>query len=189
MYKIKFIKNTDLMKYFKPKEVLGYCKKCPNFGRIWSCPPHNFNIKKYTAKFKYACIICLKIEVGHLNSQTEISDHFHSERRKFNTKMLSLETKLMGSEVLFSGECHFCKPCSRINNQSCINKIKLRYSLESLGFKVSDICENILDEKLEWINSKKTYCLRSIGAILNHSELSICEIKKLLNQEEKYEKT
>jgi predicted metal-binding protein len=172
MHKIKPVKISDLMKYFKSEEVLGYCSKCPNHGKIWSCPPHNFDIKKYLNNYKFAHIICLKIDISHINDKKESIELFHQKRKLFNKNLLSLEAKFESTKVLFSGECYLCNPCRRINNLPCNNK-NIRYSLESLGLNVSDICENILDEKLEWKENMNIKYLRSIGAILSQEKLNI----------------
>jgi predicted metal-binding protein len=181
MHKIKSVSIENLMEFFNPAKVSEYCKECPNYNNLWSCPPHNFNPEEHIKKFKEANIICLKIDISHLNDKKNAIKLFHKKRKKFNLELLSLETKIANSTVLYSGECHFCDSCTRQKGLPCSNKEYLRYSLESLGFKVSDICENILNEKLEWYNTKKQNYLLSVAAIFTESKVNNEIIQKTMS--------
>ena len=35
-----------LDKYVDVPAFLEACKACPNYGRIWSCPPYDFQVSK-----------------------------------------------------------------------------------------------------------------------------------------------
>ena len=179
MIKIERVLISELMKHYKPDEVIGYCENCKNYGQIWSCPPHDFVIEKYLTEFKYAYIISIKIDISKCETQDKSIKLFHAKRKRFNISLLELEKKITGTKVLYSGECHFCKSCSRKQNLPCIDKSKIRYSLESLGLKVSDICENILHEKLQWQKDKKIDHLFSIGAVLSKTEINISLTEQL----------
>ena len=36
-----------LDKYVDVPAFLEACKACPNYGRIWSCPPYDFQVSDY----------------------------------------------------------------------------------------------------------------------------------------------
>jgi predicted metal-binding protein len=88
-----------------------------------------------------------------------------------NNKLLDIESKLPNARVLFSGNCHFCENCSRKDGTPCVEPNKMRYSLESLGYKVSDICENILNEKLQWEKGTRPSYLFLVSAILTNDAI------------------
>lgn len=179
-YQIEPIDMEQLMKYYKPDEVFSYCSSCPNHGKIWSCPPHKIDIEKYLSPYEQAWIIKAKINLElenidkektnieyskNLEHQTKIV--FSKARREFGDKLFELEKENPKSTILLAGNCYQCKECTKKQGKPCRYPDKLRYSLESIGFLVSDIVEDILKDKIEWIEEGKipTYLL-SIGAIL-----------------------
>ena len=40
----KVITMTQLFEYYRQEEVEGYCKTCPNYDKIWSCPPYDLDV-------------------------------------------------------------------------------------------------------------------------------------------------
>lgn len=176
-YQLEKIDIKQLMTYYKPKQVFEYCSSCPNHGRIWSCPPHHINIEKYLSPYKQAWIIGAKVHINQkeLESQNlqakEIEKQgkiiFSAARREFGNKLFELEKQNKKSTILLAGNCYQCKECTKKQGKPCPYPDKLRYSLESIGFLVSDIVKEVLNDEIQWIQEGKlpTYLL-SIGAIL-----------------------
>lgn len=147
-----------LYQYFKPIEVEGYCAACPNYGRIWSCPPFDFDVKSYLAPYTHVLIIGVK------------TTDFEATRRQFGDilKQLSaLSTKLNSLEVLIAGNCYDCEVCTKVEGGTCILEEGTKYSLEALGFHVGDICEKLLDAPLDWSGNDGTFM--TVGAVLSNS--------------------
>ena len=150
-----------LYQYYKPVEVEGYCSACPNYGRIWSCPPFDFDVTSYLAPYEHVLIIGLK------------TADFEVTRRRFGDIIKGIsETKEIEEieevEVLIAGNCYHCEVCTKTIGEPCILKEGTKYSLEALGFHVGDICEHILDAPLDWSGSDGTYM--TVGAILSKSK-------------------
>ena len=40
---------------------LEYCKQCPNYGKVWSCPPYDFSPEEYWKKYRMLHLISVKI--------------------------------------------------------------------------------------------------------------------------------
>ena len=147
-----------LYQYFKPIEVEGYCKACPNYGRIWSCPPFDFDVKSYLAPFTHVLIIGVK------------TTDFEATRRQFGDilkQVSALSTKLNSLEVLIAGNCYHCEVCTKVEGGTCILEAGTKYSLEALGFHVGDICEKLLDAPLDWSGNDGTFM--TVGAVLSNS--------------------
>jgi len=147
-----------LFKYYKPVEVEGYCSACPNYGRIWSCPPFDFDVTTYLAPYVHVLIIGLK------------TADFEVTRRRFGDILNGIsETKEIEEiEVLIAGNCYHCEVCTKTIGEPCILNEGTKYSLEALGFHVGDICEHILDAPLDWSGSDGTFM--TVGAILSNSK-------------------
>lgn len=142
------IKN--LLMYHKPEEVFGYCKRCPKYGQYWSCPPYDFNILDLINKFTHATVIGVRINLLKSGSKDDAIAEFFKKREALSRKLIEIESIHPNTEVLYGGNCAFCDNCSRSANLPCIAPDKKRFSLESLGFKVSEITKDFLEEELQW---------------------------------------
>lgn len=203
-YAINRVTVEDLKKYYNPKVINEFCFQCNKHNKVWSCPPLPFKDIDYITKFKYCYIISGKVSINKIpsnllsemvahafkkysdisKSKDEFSDIFNGiyyTFREFNdSKILELEKSFPSSIALVSGRCLICEPCTRINNSPCKYPHKLRYSLESLGFDVSSIIENILGEKIQWSNTTKPEYVTCVSALLSNTDLSIKEIENNL---------
>ncbi len=147
-----------LYQHYKPVEVESYCSACPNYGRIWSCPPFDFDVTTYLAPYSHVLIIGVK------------TTDFEVTRRRFGDilKGISETMEIEAIEVLIAGNCYHCEVCTKTIGEPCILKEGTKYSLEALGFHVGDICEHILDAPLDWSGSEGTFM--TVGAILSNSK-------------------
>lgn len=152
-----------LMTYYDAKKVENYCMNCPNYGRIWSCPPHEFNTEAYLRKYEMAHLYALKIHIPAGTSKDDIMTIFQRERRTFSDWVIKKEA---GGTALIAGNCYQCEICSRTEGKPCILKEKKRYSLESLGLIVGDITSQLFDIDLKWPEEGQESYLVTIGAVL-----------------------
>ena len=163
----RIIDLKELYNYYEPLKVEGFCRSCPNYGRIWSCPPHEFDPCSYLEPYKFVMIIGEKIFLQEDISKEELNQHFQSARRVFGNFLISLAEKEENLEVLIAGNCFLCNVCQREANLSCIYQERLKYSLESIGFLVSGITRDILDIELEWPSADKNpEFLLMVGAVM-----------------------
>ncbi len=204
-YIVKQCTIDELLKYYNPKTINKYCESCDKFSKVWSCPPLSFSDLEYVSKYKYCYIISGKTYINQIpkdelnnlinysltkysdisNGNDEFSNTFNGlyySFREFNdNKVLSLESYFNDATALFSGRCLVCNNCSRNNNMSCIFPKKLRYSLESLGFDVSEIIENIVNDKIQWSNNSKPEYVTCVSGLLSNSKISEEKILEILN--------
>ena len=179
-YKIKSVKLSAISRFFKPQEVFGYCKSCPNFQQNWSCPPHAFDTEKYANRYDKINIIGVKIRTNADQSKEESLAQYNEKRSSFNRKLLKIEAKYQDSKVLYSGNCDYCETCNKQISSACANIDKMRHSLESLGYDVAGICEEVLDENLKWATDSPPEYFFSVLAVLTNEEISPKKIIAIL---------
>lgn len=155
---------------------MGLCRACPNFGKMWSCPPFE-SLPPILDSITAQCRLFLyeidippsESSIGRL-SQQEIRRIYDSARAEIDPKLLALGKNLPSdSLVLLGGSCANCPlpKCARLENKPCPRPEFMRPSLESLGFDVIAIAKKIFGADLEWATSSKTpQTLRIVCAIL-----------------------
>lgn len=151
------LSKEALFAYYMPTEIHGYCQKCPNYHKIWSCPPLIFNPKDYLTP--YECFVVMGVQ----------TKTFDATRRSFGKTLIEF-AETNSCEVLIAGNCHYCTSCNRINNQPCLNPKKMKFSLEALGFHVGEICENVLKVPLDWSKVDPTFMTVGLLMFKNHKE-------------------
>jgi predicted metal-binding protein len=140
--------------------VMSYCAACPIFGRNWSCPPFDFDVDEFLARYDYAYIFGVKMIHGEktreaYNTQKSSLKYSVWLMDNVNLKLLDilhgLERKYPGSRGASGGSCKICKSCARIDSLPCRFPEKMRNSIESLGFDVSMISKELLGLELVWM--------------------------------------
>lgn len=175
--------------YFRPKVFIEFCKGCKYYNKIWACPPYDFNIMKMLEDYQYAYIIGSKFYINELSEDfkqlLDYKDIEYVTTEIYKTARLILDEKLgiiWNREkhlcVLFAGRCLVCGNCTREKQISCIHPEKMQYSLESLGFDVSSICEDILGDKMLWAIENLPEYFILISAVFSQEKLDIEEIYK-----------
>jgi len=172
VFKVRSVPLSKLSGYYRPDEVLGYCKACPGYGRNWSCPPHAVDVETLFRTYRYACIIGAKVRLTDFNDRDDALAHYHTRRRILNERLLDIESDLSAAHVLFSGNCNLCRTCCRKDGRTCIQTDKMRYSLESLGYDVAGVCEAFLDYRLRWDRGQMPEHMVLIAAVLSWGTLN-----------------
>jgi predicted metal-binding protein len=144
-----------------PDRVWGYCVPCPNHGKKWSCPPFGFDVPELLGRYKYAYLFGVKMiyddETRALAGTKEKAlDTAVGLMRKVNTDLQELlrgiEADYPGSLAASGGTCRICDTCARPEDKPCRFPDKMRPSVESLGFDVTMITEELLGIKLVWFD-------------------------------------
>jgi predicted metal-binding protein len=147
--------------YRHADKFIVYCKKCNRYDTCWSCPPFDFNTDAELSHYKTAWIIGTKINLENdvietyrgWNLCTPLTYRIVKKvRRTLDNKLLNLEKKYAGSRAFFAGTCHLCPPekCTRIIGKPCIFPEKVRPSLESFGFDISQTSLHLLNVEMKW---------------------------------------
>lgn len=154
-----------LENYVDVPTFLEACKACPNYGKIWSCPPYDFSVEEYWRKYQTLQLLAVKItfngeSVSRTYTQEEIrrilDDTIFAQKKILGEMLFDEEKKLPGSVSLSAGSCSRCKNgCTRASGKPCFHPDGMRYSIESLGGNVGLTIEKLMGLSLEWMEEGK----------------------------------
>lgn len=146
-------------KYVRAEEFIKYCRECPNFGKLWSCPEYDFDTAEYFNKHRMLKVIGLRIiyspgerEKTYTKEEMAraISSGLKAERKALDEYLRKLEEET-GGTALNAGSCTLCpEGCARPEGRPCRFPDKMRYSLESLGADITATIGDLLDIELKW---------------------------------------
>ncbi len=162
----KIVSKEAIFKYYEPKRVEGYCKVCPNYNKLWSCPPLDITAVSYLEPYDFVLLVCEKITKQDKDeSETPIDTYFQKSRRLLGDELIAL-SESPEFEVLIAGNCYLCDECLRKVGKSCRHETQMKYSLESIGFLVGDIAKELIGIELEWPEpGAEAKSLMTVGAI------------------------
>lgn len=177
----------DIKNYFRPESFIDYCKACQYYDKIWTCPSYDFETAKLLEGFQYIYVIGSTLKFNELEGslkaliETEKAEYAANEiylaaRMVIDGKLTGIGDRDKSVSVLLAGRCLACSRCTREKQLPCIYPEKAHFSLESLGFDVSSICEDILGDKLLWTQKGLPEYLTLVSAILSHRKLNIQDI-------------
>lgn len=154
-----------LEKYVDIPTFLNACKACPNYGKIWSCPPYDFDVEKYWNQYETLQLLAVRIEFDkESTSKAYASDELNrilnetlfAQKQSLSEMLFEEEKKISGSISLSAGNCTLCKNgCAKAFGSPCLHPDKMRYSLESLGGNVGLTIEKLMHLSLEWMEEGK----------------------------------
>ena len=52
-----------------------YCKACPNYDRLWSCPPYTFDVEAFWNQFQTLDLFAVKIIYNDNYAGKQFSEH------------------------------------------------------------------------------------------------------------------
>ncbi len=164
MYTVKMFQSDISMeafirRYRDAEKYKAYCRACPNYNTRWSCPPLTFDAEEELAKYRHVAVVALKMTydedtIKQADTAEKIKsvtwDTLMKEKAKMEERLGGVEAEITGSRGLSSGGCHRCTVCTRTEGKPCRFPDKMRYSLDSLGFDLSAITQDLLGIKLCW---------------------------------------
>ena len=185
-YFVEYRKSSMLLTSFRQKyqnreKYMAYCRECPRYNTVWSCPPLAFDVGAYLGRFAWVNVLCAKI----VPSSRVITDADTPEKIKavgwemllsvkldMEEKLRRLEKSLPGSVSLSSGGCNLCKACSRRDGIPCRQPDKMRYSLDAFGFDLTAITKDMFDIDILWCKERLPDYFTLIHGILTTDEMS-----------------
>lgn len=143
--------------YVNVNEFLEYCRSCPNFDKVWSCPSYDFEPEEYWRKYSSLYVLGYKINFDGSESEERSLKIMAEVKEKITRELFELEKTHPGSVSLSAGSCSLCGKgnCTRISGKPCRYPEKMRYSIESLGGNVGKTVHDLLGIPLEWIEEGK----------------------------------
>ncbi len=148
-----------IRKYQDQEKFMAYCRECPNYNTLWSCPPLSFDANELLKGFNYIQLVAVKViydekTIRSADTPEKVKEITTNSLREVRTRlaesMLSLEQEFPGSISLSSGGCQLCEHCKRLDNLPCCLPEKMRHSLDSFGFDLTAITAELLQIELKW---------------------------------------
>lgn len=158
--------GTYVKEYVDVDYFLNLCRECPSYGRVWSCPPYDFNPVSLLKSYDMFHIQGYVIKYSGERTEKEMIEVLREVKQKLSKELRLQEDD--SSMALEAGSCNECERCSRSDGKKCIHPEKMRYSVESLGGNVTKILEELCGKRIQWIdgNSLPNHFIL-IGGILH----------------------
>lgn len=148
-------------KYYNPQRFLDYCKECPSYGRVWSCPPGVPDTVRYLSGYDTIRLIAVKViydsqtvklsktlPAEEINLLMDLS--YGKVKEAMRETILSVRNLIEHSIAVAAGECKICNHCARVENKPCRFPDRSLYSFSALGFDLSKISTEILNIPILW---------------------------------------
>ena len=132
------------------EKFLALCASCPNYGKIWACPPLPLDPMEIWQGYETLRLYALVLTPGEGMDMDGLMAAFLQEKTRLSRQVLELEKKIPGSLSMAASTCLSCSPCLRTEGKPCCHPEQLRYSIEALGGDVGLTMEKYLHRPIKW---------------------------------------
>lgn len=148
-----------LTDYCRPEQFCPLCRDCPDYGRVWSCPPRIPSAQELLSPYQTAHLIGVKlIYPPELRARADTPERtellrqatYGKLKRRVLDALLCLERQCPGSYTVAAGRCEWCDRCAREEGRPCIHPDRMRYSFSAFGFDLGRISAELLGVPLVW---------------------------------------
>lgn len=159
--KVKAVPVSEwLSKYCFPGKFLDACKACPDYARVWSCPPGLPGARELLGGYRTAYVVGVKVLYGERERERALRSPEEAEAVRQETygavkkslldALLALEKVCPGSTTIAAGRCEQCEECTRPHGLPCRKRSRMRYSFSAFGFDLTAIAGELLGMELLW---------------------------------------
>ena len=184
-YSVEYRKSSMPLTVFRQKsqdhdKYMAFCRKCPRYNTVWSCPPLAFDVNAYLERFSWVNVLCAKIILSnHVITKADTPEKIKTVgweillavKLDMEEKLRQMEKHISGSVSLSSGGCNLCKECSRKDGKPCRQPDKMRYSLDAFGFDLTAITKDMFDIDILWCKEQLPDYFTLIHGILTEEEV------------------
>lgn len=152
-YTIELPSEEYLKRFRHPEQFEKFCRECPNYGKVWLCPPFHGERTIDFNKFEKVKLIATKITPSEKDLPIELTKTLIlPERKRLSRELLRLEKETGGYSFSYAGSCLFCPEgkCSRLEDKGCRYPHLARPSLEAYGFDIGMTLEELFRFPLKW---------------------------------------
>ena len=145
---------AELLPFLKKETVFQLCMQCPNFDKLWSCPPIVPDFEKFSAKYKYADVFLFWADTRQFSAEENPTLACYEFLKKKNRKyLLNLEEEKSGRAV-FSFSCDLCSICRKKEGKPCKKPDEMRFNLTAFGFMIEDLSQVLMNHRISWSKDK-----------------------------------
>lgn len=143
--------------YVNVEKFLEYCKACPNYDKIWSCPPYGFDPMEIWNKYEKLYLYAVKFSLDDVNTEEEARELMLKVKDEMSQALYEKEKEIPGSLSLSAGSCSKCGPgnCQKTCSKPCAYPEAMRYSIESIGGDVGRTLSKLMNIDLLWVEEGK----------------------------------
>ena len=159
-YRASYIETPRFRQKYQDREkFMAFCKECPRYDALWSCPPLSFDADVFLEPHAGIHLLCAQI---HLSGETiraaDTAEKIKTTGWEIVTtvkldveeRLRKLEALIPGSLSLSSGGCNLCESCTRKSGAPCCQPDKMRYSLDAFGFDLTAITKDVFHIDILW---------------------------------------
>ena len=177
---VRAIPTPELLSgYYDREKFLEFCRACPSYGLLWSCPPLAAETEQSLSRYRNAVVVGAKIvydaqTVACTDTKEKVIEC--SDRSLLVVKkelleiLLQLEKRLPGSLAISSGGCEICGRCTRPDIKPCRHPDRMRHSFESLGVDLGKLARDLLGIELKWSSGRLPEYFTLICALLTNAD-------------------
>jgi len=156
--KITTIPVSRIDEFRDVDRFIEYCKVCPNYNNRYSCPPHDIDDEEFLRRYSHAHFILTQIiyddeTKSECTGNKELQNKVLGESRTKVMKAVEdeiLKKEIKGGVAVGSSGCHICGECKKRTGQPCANPDRMRYAIDSFGFDITKIMNDLFDTDLSW---------------------------------------
>ena len=159
-YKTSQMKTEQFRQKYQDKDkFMAFCRECPHYNELWSCPPLSFDADEFFAPYAWMDLLCVQI---HIDEETiraaDTAEKIKARgwgivsqaKKETEEKMRALEVKMPGSISLSSGGCGLCEKCIRKEGLPCCRPKEMRYSMDAFGLDLTAITKDLFHIEILW---------------------------------------
>lgn len=194
MYRTKLRWNSMHMpafieKYQDKEKFIVFCRECHNYGNRWSCPPLSMNTEDFLQQFSQIYLFGTQViytEETRSSADTKekvqniTRTSLQTVKQHMQTNILHTEKQTPGSVSFASGSCSICPVCTRPENKPCRHPDKMRHSLDSFGFDLTAITQDLMQVSLQWSHGELPEYYLLVHALLCREPLPQERLEQLL---------
>ena len=157
-YRHKLISVEQLHKFMVSDDEKNHActhgLTCANYGNCYSCPPIAPSFEKYNRKgYKNCLVYCFWTDWNFsINSTNPYFKLINANRTlsPYAWKYGQLLEQRVGGKDMIDGRCNLCSICKKKLEKPCAFPQERRSSLEAVGIDATQLCEAILEHKIQW---------------------------------------
>lgn len=145
-----------IREYVNVAEFIEYCKECPNYNAVWSCPPYDFEPEDFWNQFSELHIIARKIIFEEGTGPKEGKRIMEEVKAGMSEELYDMEKFFPGSVSLSAGAQHVQRRrLQQTSGRALQAPGDMRYSIESIGGNVGLTVSKLMGIELEWVQEGK----------------------------------
>ena len=140
-------------RFHDAERIAAYCRRCPNYGRNWGCPPFAKDPAEEWLRYGTALLVAAKITPCEEGLPlAEAGRLLRPERIRLERRLLALERRYGGRAFSYVGSCLYCPEgtCTRPEGLPCRHPDRVRPSLEACGFDIGRTTSELFGIELKW---------------------------------------